>query len=292
MSLRSRLVVGGVGALAMTGAAIAQPDVTFSDGVFSDADWSAVKALDTTDGQAATFAAMQVPIGGNPDEYRFVRHDYCQGQLIVAHLRAGAVYDPAADGAIETISGTFDLIQFNPPPAQAVAYGVLLRQGDSYYTTINSRLIFADVWTSFAQPDLRATDFQRVAGGGPLFPDFSAGALPLEIGYFSGNTSAGDCLRRESGIDNWSVTIDPVCVADMNRDGQLNLFDFLAFQTAFGNGDPAADLALPFGILNLFDFLAFQSAFGDEDPSADLDGNGVLNLFDFLAFQTLFGEGC
>lgn len=46
------------------------------------------------------------------------------------------------------------------------------------------------------------------------------------------------------------------------------------------------------GNLNLFDFLAFQTAFGNEDPCADMDGSGTLNLFDFLAFQTAFGNEC
>jgi len=46
------------------------------------------------------------------------------------------------------------------------------------------------------------------------------------------------------------------------------------------------------GQANLFDFLAFQAAFGNESPSADLNGDGRLNLLDFLAFQTAFGGGC
>jgi hypothetical protein len=57
---------------------------------------------------------------------------------------------------------------------------------------------------------------------------------------------------------------EPECVADFDGNGVLNLFDFLSFQTAFGNGE----------------------------DRADIDGNGVLNLFDFLAFQTAFGNGC
>jgi len=51
------------------------------------------------------------------------------------------------------------------------------------------------------------------------------------------------------------------CPADLNGDGALNLFDFLTFQAAFGNEDPAADLAPPFGVFNLFDFLAYQTAY-------------------------------
>jgi len=54
-----------------------------------------------------------------------------------------------------------------------------------------------------------------------------------------------------------------LCAADFNCDGTLSLFDFLAFQSAYGNDDVRADLAPPHGVLNLFDFLAFQTAFGN-----------------------------
>jgi len=54
-----------------------------------------------------------------------------------------------------------------------------------------------------------------------------------------------------------------------------------------------ADLAPPFGTLNVFDFLAFQNAFGAGEPCADLAAPlGTLNVFDFLAYQTTFGGGC
>ncbi len=54
------------------------------------------------------------------------------------------------------------------------------------------------------------------------------------------------------------------CPADIDRDGTLTVFDFLAFQDLFDSGD----------------------------ARADLDGDGELTLFDFLAFQTAFDAGC
>ena len=54
------------------------------------------------------------------------------------------------------------------------------------------------------------------------------------------------------------------CAADFDGDGELTLFDFLAFQNAFDAGDAAADF----------------------------DGDGSLTLFDFLAFQNAFDAGC
>jgi hypothetical protein len=47
------------------------------------------------------------------------------------------------------------------------------------------------------------------------------------------------------------------------------------------------------GILDLFDFLAFNNLFNAQDPRADCDGaDGVFNLFDFLCYVNLFNEGC
>ncbi len=46
------------------------------------------------------------------------------------------------------------------------------------------------------------------------------------------------------------------------------------------------------GTLTIFDFLAFQNLFDAGDPTADFDGDGTLTIFDFLAFQNEFDAGC
>jgi hypothetical protein len=46
------------------------------------------------------------------------------------------------------------------------------------------------------------------------------------------------------------------------------------------------------GELTIFDFLAFQNAFDVMDPIADFDGDGAFTIFDFLAFQNAFDAGC
>ncbi len=46
------------------------------------------------------------------------------------------------------------------------------------------------------------------------------------------------------------------------------------------------------GELDIFDFLAFQNAFASGDLAADFDGDGELNIFAFLAFQNEFAAGC
>ncbi len=46
------------------------------------------------------------------------------------------------------------------------------------------------------------------------------------------------------------------------------------------------------GDLDFFDFLAFQNLFAAGDLRADFTGEGVLDFFDFLAFQNEFAAGC
>ena len=46
------------------------------------------------------------------------------------------------------------------------------------------------------------------------------------------------------------------------------------------------------GELTIFDFLAFQNLFAVGDLRADFDGDGSLTLFDFLEFQNAFAQGC
>jgi CubicO group peptidase (beta-lactamase class C family) len=53
----------------------------------------------------------------------------------------------------------------------------------------------------------------------------------------------------------------------------------------------AADLDFD-GQLTLFDFLAFQSAWDAQTQAGDFDRNGVYDLFDFLAFSNAFDAGC
>src|SRR5690606_28183658 len=65
----------------------------------------------------------------------------------------------------------------------------------------------------------------------------------------------------------YSIDLDgsTPCRADIDGDGALTIFDFLAFQNAFDAGDVS---------------------------TADFDGDGSLTIFDFLAFQNEFDAGC
>jgi hypothetical protein len=60
------------------------------------------------------------------------------------------------------------------------------------------------------------------------------------------------------------LVVVPLCPADCNGDGALNIFDFLCFQGKVTTGD----------------------------PGADCNGDGSINIFDFLCFQGLVTKGC
>jgi hypothetical protein len=61
---------------------------------------------------------------------------------------------------------------------------------------------------------------------------------------------------------------------------------------AVQSGAPCAPDLDGNGALDLFDFLAFTNLFNAQDPGADMDNNGAFDLFDFLAYVNLFNAGC
>jgi PEP-CTERM motif len=187
-------------------------DVTFADGTFANADWTATAIV--KDSPTYTFTDTQQTSAGNPGDFREVVHDLSNhpGSLIVAHMNNFDVYNLAVNGPISSLDFSYDLNQFNPPPTQAVAYDLLLLQNGSYYTLSSQDLIFVNAWTAFAHSGLTASDFVLAVPGstGPAHPDFSATGSPIDFGYLSGNSNTGSGPdRRDSGIDNWSVTLHP-----------------------------------------------------------------------------------
>jgi hypothetical protein len=84
------------------------------------------------------------------------------------------------------------------------------------------------------------------------------------------------------------------CPADFDGDGELTVFDFLAFQNAFALGEPVADIDGD-GTLTVFDFLAFQNAFAAGCPlegvhAADLAAR-VLDEYPFADYARTFSVG-
>lgn len=76
----------------------------------------------------------------------------------------------------------------------------------------------------------------------------------------------------EDGLVHWvpsgqqTLTARFVCLADLDGNGTLNFFDIVAYLSAFGAGDPSADLAEPLGVLNFFDLAAFLQLYNAGCP--------------------------
>jgi uncharacterized membrane protein len=90
----------------------------------------------------------------------------------------------------------------------------------------------------------------------------------VELSGSIGQTDAGPALSGGTYTLNggfWpGAASGPICIADFNGDGSIDIFDVFAFITAFNNGD----------------------------PSVDLDGNGSIDIFDVFAYINLFNAGC
>ncbi|UYV11583.1 MAG: DNRLRE domain-containing protein [Phycisphaera sp.] len=138
--------------------------------------------------------------------------------------------------------------------------------------------------TKPANGDRAGNDSRRVGASGSVgWLDYDVSALVRDIVGGAPNNGFAVAQLREStaGASRYGyfrssefsdATLHPelvlvlrdTCRVDLDGDGDLTIFDFLAFQNAFDAGDLAADF----------------------------DGDGSLTIFDFLAFQNEFDAGC
>ncbi|MEQ8317849.1 MAG: GC-type dockerin domain-anchored protein [Phycisphaerales bacterium] len=129
---------------------------------------------------------------------------------------------------------------------------------------------------------------------------FGSRGNDAELGILVDGSQIGETVRtRPAGIwDAWlklerEITLaaaGPVVVEVFEASGQRSgndfaLDDFSLVETC--RADLDAD-----GVLTLFDFLAFGVLYDVGSPLADFDGDGSLTIFDFLAFQNAFDLGC
>ncbi|MFI4882046.1 MAG: GC-type dockerin domain-anchored protein [Phycisphaerales bacterium JB064] len=128
---------------------------------------------------------------------------------------------------------------------------------------------FDRLWVVDAiDPDVPASTWARAFvregwfGESPrLFPVLSMTTIDGDL------VDSTDGFRRRAELPAsvaLTIAVPAPCAADLDGDGELTIFDFLAFQNLFDAGDPAADF----------------------------DGDGELTIFDFLAFQNAFDAGC
>lgn len=140
---------------------------------------------------------------------------------------------------------------------------------------VNSRmLVYADPWGRLTKIARGSDTITLEPGVEKLFYTFATfdSSAPSN-GHATCLSDAGDAIFAATFYtppkfgDGYAVLIahlpDP-CYADCDASGELDIDDFLCFQTAFGIGD----------------------------PFADCDGSGEVDIDDFICFQTAFGTGC
>lgn len=196
--------------------------ITFSDTEFADADWTTISLDFGAPGAGGDIArGFQVASGGMPDAYRQSEIVFLPDPppnvlegIIGAHLRAGAVYDPSTQGAIDAIDLSYDV--FIEPDSNAFG-GILLRQGGIFYYG-GGQNANANFWQSISFL-LPASNFGTCevllgavcAGTGTGNPDFSTSGGPIEFGFYQAVRLTSITNRTlGSRVDNWSVTVNRV----------------------------------------------------------------------------------
>ena len=169
------------------------------------------------------------------------------------------------------------------PPDQLIAHGESVKTPHEDSGLVNNS--FGTLYLETATPD----DLELPAGHYFLafrvvqaLPDGEKGIGSLTTRWSNGDsrgwwnfslladgTVAGPWVPMEQfnlEDNEWAFQIEgvPACYADCEADGDLDIDDFVCFQTLF--------------------------AFGDD--YADCEGDGDLDIDDFICFQTAFAVGC
>ncbi len=123
----------------------------------------------------------------------------------------------------------------------------------------------------------------------------ASGDTLLEAGQPYWIVAESDYPGAENPVWNWATGVSGYTSTTRFDTGEWQPGGTGATVSVFIEGDPdsgcRADLDGD-GELTIFDFLAFQNLFDAGDPVADFDGDGDLTIFDFLAFQNEFDAGC
>jgi hypothetical protein len=144
-------------------------------------------------------------------------------------------------------------------------------------------------WTTY--PAVRSELLEIVDVNLDGFADAVIDAAVIMLGDAEGGF-APPLIHETGGRDTGGA------VADIDGDGKLDLVAAARDRFRLGilyNQTPCEACRVDLdgdGALTIFDFLAFQNAFDAGEPRADFDGDGELTLFDFLAFLNEFQDGC
>ncbi len=191
--------------------------VVFLDSLFDAANWTVQEAAQG-DGGTLRWTLHRSEVEGASRSITTTVFAPKSGSAGITgfFLRQGAVYDPAAMGAIGAIDYSERSFLFTGVD-QGQASSLLILQNGRLYAMDPARVApirtTTTAWTRHSRTGLKAEDFiARSAGAAPLHPDFSATGAPLQFGFLrESSTVAPDPTGYavEAYLDDWTVTVKP-----------------------------------------------------------------------------------
>lgn len=215
--LHRNLLVGAMLALTCLPAAAA----VVADATFANTDWTLTQF---NAGNGGTVTGTQVLTGGNPGSFRNVTDALnaapagSETIVLSTNIYTPFTYNPSASGAIASLNYTEDAACTGGCFGNGQSTGPALLQGGNLYILSSSSVITGPGagWVTHPLSALTAADFGLVSvtpttiSNPAQHPDFSAGAAPIQFGYFRANGTSvnGPAYTLTAGIDNWQVTIN------------------------------------------------------------------------------------
>ncbi|MEO1008719.1 MAG: TIGR03790 family protein [Planctomycetota bacterium] len=202
-------------------------------------------------------------------------------------------------GAVQGESGEVDLFGVNVGPGPVSFWGEASYPDGTIVRTNEIKGLDIEFRSTLpaASPPIAFDHTRRVEPGQTLLVDLPVGhdADPADVTYsITAGPATGAEVLWHDGKAFALVRIDdePAAIGDLEFE----------VTTPAGTDRGVVRFELPIvacppdidgdGSLTIFDFLAFQNLFDSGDLAADFDGDGSLTIFDFLAFQNAFDAGC
>lgn len=208
-----------------------QASIVYVDGDFSSG-WNDIVDLVWDDPRVpdaapleSTSSVSREPFGGNAGAYRESTINWIHGDAIVSGgMNQENVYS-LSSGAIDTIDFSFDIYANIDDPVDSSGVPVeltsmpnlglrpfIVQDGTRYFSVVQAATISSS-WGNFSLMSLNVSDF--LASG--VNPDFSINGGSITFGYILGHGSTPETegtppITAVHGLDNWSVTINPVPV--------------------------------------------------------------------------------
>jgi hypothetical protein len=212
--MRASLIGAGLVAVLMLAVTVARAgDVVFQDGDFAEADWE-TEVFTYGNGHDGT--TVREEDGGNDGAYHKITLDIATAppgsfsRVCVYNWNTTAVYDPAVQGAIESISYSEDGRTVSGTWCRT---HLALRQNGQVFHSYGSDLALqfaGSVWTTQSWVAEDIDDFALEYSQEWVNPDFSEDGDPITFGYMRRQATTDVAYLTTTGIDNWSVAVTPV----------------------------------------------------------------------------------